>query len=298
MKFSERPPSTCWEQVPLSPLAGSLWCWFSPVGNLHEVLVQIPPETFQQLGMSPSLQQVLQALGISEEELEAWVVNGSFIPSQAQTLPWLQQPLPILQSPLLIRVRGSSPGVFAAAASPRSVPQPARESASGNLEQLYQQIEGDWLAVEQIEGNMQQLRKQLNALAGRLKSLNRDLSTDEFQAADSQDKRDWQDIRRWLRDAAAGVSRSMREFDVGDLSAAGGRGRFEELYRTVLVPRAGGANLQGIAAEFELYRKLCQNQFQKMQAAVSAAARDGEQRAAQFLTRIAAKVRQKRGQRG
>jgi hypothetical protein len=248
--------------------------------------------------MSPSLQQVLQALGISVEELEAWVVNGSFIPSQAQTLPWLQQPLPILQSPLLIRVRGSSPGVFAAAASPRSVPQPARESASGNLEQLYQQIEGDWLAVEQIEGNMQQLRKQLNALAGRLKSLNRDLSTDEFQAADSQDKRDWQDIRRWLRDAAAGVSRSMREFDVGDLSAAGGRGRFEELYRTVVVPRAGGANLQGIAAEFELYRKLCQNQFQKMQAAVSAAARDGEQRAAQFLTRIAAKVRQKRGQRG
>ena len=92
-------------------------------------------------------------------------------------------------------------------------------------------------------------------------------------------------------------SRSIREFDVGDFSAAGGRSRFEELHRNYIQPRKPLPNLTQVAAEFEMYRKLAQNQFQKMQTASTAGARDGEQRASQFLSRIAAKIRNARHKR-
>ncbi|MCA9029704.1 MAG: hypothetical protein KDA66_02785 [Planctomycetaceae bacterium] len=295
--FPQRPPSTTWEQVALTGTNALIWAWFKPMQGPTDVYVQIPPETLQHAGPALTLRNVMFSIGVTPEQIQSWAINGVPVLNSPQAVPYLDQPIPATTSPVIIRT------LFAAQA-PVPVPQmpvatPASEPSKydGDSERIYQHIDSDWQTVLQIETNMGQLRKQLNALGGRLKSLNRDLNTNEAMAADSQEKREWQDIRRWLRDASAGVSRSIREFDVGDFSAAGGRSRFEELHRNYIQPRKPLPNLTQVAAEFEMYRKLAQNQFQKMQTASTAGARDGEQRASQFLSRIAAKIRNARHKR-
>src|SRR5204863_501183 len=67
-----------------------------------------------------------------------------------------------------------------------------------------------------------------------------------------------------------------------------------------LPPNDEGGSLDGlhvVQKEFETYRKTVQNLLTSMQTAQSNAARDGEQRATQLLTRIAAKVRTARTKR-
>lgn len=298
--FSTRTPSTNWEQLPLAGLPGTVWCWFKPAQGPLDVYVQVPPETLQATGGALTVRRLIATSGLSEAEVQGWAINGAFIPHTLQTAGYLDQPLPWLSAPLILRTTGMAvPPLAPVSTLPQTTvaPQPAVSSSSPDSESVFQRIETDWNTVLQIETNMAQMRKQLHAMSGKLKSLNRDLNMEENNAADSQDKRDWQDIRRWLRDAASGVSRAIREFDVGDLSAAGGRGRFDDLYREYVALRKPLPNLAQVAAEFEMYRKLIQNQFQKMQTASVSSARDGEQRAAQFLTRLAAKIRVARGKR-
>ncbi|MCA9087205.1 MAG: hypothetical protein KDA90_01080 [Planctomycetaceae bacterium] len=265
-----------------------LWVWYKPATAPQDVYLQVPPETLGATGGVITLRLLCGAAGLPVEEIQLWSINNVPVVSSAQSLGLLDQPLTWLAGPIVVRMNGPLASGYVPAATP---------PASGDSELVYQRIESDWNVIQQIESNMGQLRKQLHGMAGKLKSLDRDLNPDEVRAADSQEKREWQDIRRWIRDAAAGVSRAIREFDVGDVSAAGSRGRFEELYRDQVAPRRA-MQPQMLASEFELYRKLVQSQFQKMQTASQAGSRDGEQRAQTFLSRIAAKVRNQRHQRG
>lgn len=291
--FAQRAPSSGWEAVPLGTISPGLWCWFRPSAGPQDVYIQIPPETLTATAGQLTLRHLLAAAGLSPAELTGWMVNNIPVPLTAQTIALLDQPLGWVAGPVVLRTGTQAMTVHQL--QPVTVQSTAGNNSDSEL--LFQRIDGDWQNILQLETNMGQLRKQLNGLAGRLKSLNRDLNMEESNAADSQDKRDWQDIRRWLRDAAASVSRSIREFDVGDLSAAGGRGRFEELHKEYVLSRKVTPNLPQIALEFETYRKLIQNQFQKMQTASAGASRDGEQRASQFLSRIAAKIRTARGKK-
>ena len=164
-------------------------------------------------------------------------------------------------------------------------------SAGGDAERIFQAIEGDWQAIELLDTQLASVRKQLAAQQGKLQSLNRDLSADERVAADTLDKKDWQDARRWLRDCSAQVSRYIRDHDIGFTSAAGKRNLLEQYLRDVVTPRQAAPNLGAIQQEFEMYRKTAQVLLLSMQNASSAASRDGEQRAQQILTRVAAKMR-------
>src|SRR5690606_18464790 len=117
-------------------------------------------------------------------------------------------------------------------ALPMATPPTAGHPAAGDYsdERALQAFEADWHALLTLETQLAAARKQLGALQGQLQSLNRDLSPDERLAADNQDNKDWQDARRWLRDALASVSRWIRDHDIGMVSAAGNRNHFEQIY--------------------------------------------------------------------
>jgi hypothetical protein len=134
-------------------------------------------------------------------------------------------------------------------------------------------------------------RQQLLGLQQRITSLNRDLSPEQRASADSLDKRDWHDARRWLRDAASSISRDLRDHDIGITSGAGARTRFERIYMDFVTPRRPFAGLVQVQKEFEAHRRTTQNLLSSMQQTLTNAARDGEHRAQQVLTRIVGKMR-------
>ncbi|MCA9080889.1 MAG: hypothetical protein KDA58_10045 [Planctomycetaceae bacterium] len=295
--FAMRPASIQWEPVPLHGTSLAIWCWFKPPQAPQDVLIQLPPELWQMFPGGPTLRILLQATGIDPAQMQMWVANQTPVIMGPQTVGLLDQPLAWSASPLVVRMHMA--GVPTEPSPMVAAPRAGLPTVAPNtdaMEHVYQHIEADWQVVQQIETKMDALRKQLNGMAGRLKSLDRDLTPEEVTASDSMDKREWQDIRRWIRDAAAGVSRAMREFDVGDVSAAGSRNRFVDLYQQQVVPRTA-PNPHLLANEFEIYRKMVQTQFQKMQSATQTGARDGEQRAQTFLSRIGAKIRARRGKR-
>jgi hypothetical protein len=176
---------------------------------------------------------------------------------------------------------------YAGAASPRS------DTAA-----VFSRIEADWNAILLMENHQDAARKQLNGMQMRLNALNRDLNVEEARAADSADRVDWQEARRWLRDVAARVSRFIKEHDVGTTSNAGMRLQFESIYREHVQPRRPFPGMEQSAREFEMHRKTMQHLLANMQTALAQAATDGEKRAQMVLSRIAARVRTQRAKRG
>jgi hypothetical protein len=240
-------------------------------------------------------------------------VQGATFPVQGGANPLLDQPLPspgpwgdpaisvrvMPQMPAAAAV-APPPGIPQMAALPMATPPSAVRPASADLtdERMLQAFEADWYALLTLETQLAAARKQLGALQGQLQSLNRDLSPDERLAADNQDNKDWQDARRWLRDALASVSRWIRDHDIGMVSAAGNRNRFEQIYQQHVVPRQSFPGLASACQEFDQHRKTAQHLLIQMQSAHQNSSRDGVTRARQVLGRIDAKVRKAREKRG
>ncbi|SFH69828.1 hypothetical protein [Planctomicrobium piriforme] len=305
MHLFQRPPSTAWEQLPLPVLPGSsVWAWFKPAQSPLDVVVRIPDDVFQLAAGRLTLRHLLMAIQLPAESLQCWTVQGMTLESQQGANPLLDHPLPVpvawLDPSITLRLAGAPgevPAVAPFAAAASSGPLPRSEPASPQGQQMLAGMEADWLAILHLESQLGQLRKQLNTAQGRVQSMNRDLSPDERLAADSNDVKDWQDARRFLRDASGHLSRYIREHDVGVTSSAGQRNRFEEIYQTYVVPRRSCDSLPTMQHEFETYRKVVQSLVAKMQTALSNAGKDGEQRAQQVLSRIAAKARKARHNR-
>ena len=112
------------------------------------------------------------------------------------------------------------------------------------------------------------------------------------------DRADWQDARRWLRDVATRLSRYMKDYDIGYISAAGQRNFFEATYQQHIALRQPLDGMEQIQRDFETYRKTLQTLMNNMQSTQASAERDGEQRAQAILNRIAARVRANRSRRG
>ena len=204
-----------------------------------------------------SLRRLLHLLGLPAETAESWMVQGATFPMQQGANPLLDQPLPAVgpwgdpgisvrmtpnlqpltqsvptQTPVVpvIPLMPPSPG-FAPAAFAR--PAVVNDDQALHMLGIYG---SDWQSLLAMETQLASVRKQLGAIQGQLQSLNRDLNPDEKLVADNQDKKDWQDARRWLRDSLATVSRWIRDHDIGMVSAAGNRNRFEQVYREHVVP--------------------------------------------------------------
>jgi hypothetical protein len=311
MDFAARPPSTAWEPIPAPGQPGcGLWAWFKPAAAPTDILLQVPAEAHAACGPI-SLRRALQMLGVPVESAVSWSVQGAMFAVQGGANPLLDQPLP---SPgpwgdpaISVRLAAqevpvAAPPVRTTTALPMSSPTPAGVGAPAasdiSDERALHAFEADWHALLTLETQLSSARKQLGALQGQLQSLNRDLSPDERLAADNQDTKDWQDARRWLRDALASVSRWIRDHDIGMVSAAGNRNRFEQIYQQHVVPRRPFAGLAAACHEFEQHRKTAQHLLIQMQLAQQNASRDAVNRARQVLNRIAAKVRKAKEKRG
>jgi hypothetical protein len=297
----QRPPSTAWEQVPLPELPGAaVWVWFRPPTAPAGLVFQVPLPTWQAFGGRLTVRRLVTAVGLFPQMIQAWTIQGTTVPAMMGTNPLLDHPLPPpipgVDSTIIVHLASVSPPAAAPPVmpmQPAAVPTPGAVADRGS-ESVYAAIDSDWNAIRLIEAQLMGVRKQLNGLAGKLQSLNRDLNTEERMAADNQDTREWQDVRRWLRDSAAQVSRALRNYDIGVTSAAGNRNRFDDLYEKVIAPRRPVEGLAAIQLQFESHRKTVQSVQTEMQSVLTTATRDGEQRAQQLLSRIHTKMRKKK----
>jgi hypothetical protein len=305
--FALRPPSTEWEAANLTDGASTpIWLWVKPAHAPLGIVARVPFATLQTLPEAVSVRSLIAAAGLDIRQVASWIVHGVPYLCAAGTNPYLDLPLrpavPGGDVEVLLHMLPQwhlpqpsippivAPQPIASAVAPSIPRRPGGERA----EALFAAIDADWQSILQIERLSQALRKQVGALHVRLQSLNRDLNTDEHRAADNQDRKDWQDARRFLRESAANLSRFMREHDIGITSNAGSRSRFETFYEQHVVPKKPFEGLSVIQQEFESYRKTVQSLMLAMQSALGNAGKDGEQRAMRILNRIAAKARNDR----
>ncbi len=159
---------------------------------------------------------------------------------------------------------------------------------------MYLRIEAAWKGARQIERQTTGLRQKLGSMQAVLGKLDRDLSPDERLASDREDRDDWADVRRWLRDLQAKCHREIKAFDIGMTSGAGGRRHLEDVFLTRIEPRAAAGQLEVYRAEFEQFRKDMVSLQRAMNAALQAASLNGTQRAQRILGKIAGKIREMR----
>ena len=285
-----------WETLVLVPgTAIGMWVWCKPLHAPLDLIVRVPSESFQACGGMLSLRQIAIAAGAELAQVQGFTLQGAFIDAQGGASPLLDHAVPPATPWIEISIRMLAVAAYPVAGPIMTMPQgsaaavPANTSPQGAASAMA--IEADWNAVLHMETQLGMLRKQLATIQGKLQSLNRDLNSNENNAADNQDKREWQDTRRWLRDASSLASRYIKEADTGVTSMAGNKRRMEQLVEDA---KAGRLSAQQIAAaqnEIESHRKTVLNIQNQMQNALQSASRDGEQRAQQVLSRIAAKVR-------
>lgn len=285
-----------WESLVLVPgTAIGMWVWCKPPHAPLDLIVRVPIETVQAYGGQLTLRQVALAAGAEMVQVHGVLLAGVFLDVQGGANPQLDQPVPHQAPWCEITIRMLALGSFPVMTAPLVAPPAMSTSAPGGASA--NAIEADWGAVLTMGSQLLSLRKQLMTLQGRLQNLNRDLSFDEYQATDSQMKREWQETRRWLTDASLSLARYIKEADAGVTTMAGSKRRMEQL---VLDARSGRMTPQQMASaqnEIESHRKTVLNIQNQMQSALLSASRDGEQRAQQVLSRVAAKVRAHRSKR-
>lgn len=302
--FAQRPASTTWELLTVAgPPPLNLWAWFKPVHAPNSVAIQTPPQLWQVPGgCRCNLRQLADAADI--DWLMGWTIAGQFYPVNEQTTAYLDLPLPAPVpgvEPIVILWANvpaeSAAPVIPFAMAPTGVVVPAAgavAAADGQTAIMLDQIESYWHNVLLLDAEIRRARMQLEQCMSRVNSLNRDLNTDEALAADNADKKDWQDARRWLRDSAASLSRSIKEIDVGILSGAGQRHRFEDIIKQHVEPRIPFPGLPQAVLDFEMLHKSAKNVLTAAQTALNKGSADGERRANAVLQRIAVKARSKR----
>lgn len=299
--FAQRAPSTSWEGVPLPtspPLV--VWGWYKPPHAPTAVALQLPGELWQGSGATGQLTLRLLATAVGMETLLGWTIYGQYYHFHAQTASFVDIPLspPPGENPQVILWSQSANLPTFSMPVPEMVPQ----TVGGDLlpgedpNPYFDLIEFYWTNILYIESEVRRARLQLDHSISKLHALDRDLTFDELYAADSADKQQWQDARRWLRDAAASLSRSIKEIDVGLLSSAGQRNRFLDLYEQFVKVRIAFPSLKQAAVDFEMHHKSAKNVLQAAQSALHKGMSDGERRANAVLQRIHQKARQKSNQ--
>jgi len=172
-----------------------------------------------------------------------------------------------------------------------SVASPSVAAMGADLVKVFDEMEADWSASLLLEKQLMLARKQLAGTLSRLAALDRDLSPEGRLHGDRQDKSDWQEVRRGLKDAAVKLSRYIKEHDVGETSAAGKRDWFEQTYQQFVVPRRPFEGLLPLHREFESYRKRLQILLSNMNLANKNVAQEAERRAQQVLSRLGSRAR-------
>lgn len=296
--FAFRPPSQTWEPIRFADGPQSfVWVWFKPVAVPQGLIVRIPDEAASTHSLS--LRTILHLIGIDPSWLAMWQVYGMTYPGMNGANPLLDQPLPT-------PVAGADPSIviYVAPPQPSFVPLPpmmppaampmsqSSVPAAGNTAELLERLDVEWNAAMDVEKDLDRLRKMLVDMMSRLKSMNRDLNPDERLYSSREDKQDWLDARRFLRDSDNRLRAAVKEFDIGDPSSAGHKRYFEQLYAQFVAPRIPFDGMEQALNGFEFYRKLLTTLHGKMNSVYLAAQSNAERRAQMVLARIANKVRE------
>lgn len=297
MYIVERPPSTAWEPIALADDPQNfIWAWFKPPTAPQGLCLRIPDETLRSPARRQplTLRTILLTLGVDPRQVAAWSIYGVSYGGQHLANPAWDYPIPepgMAPDPTIgIYLRDVPMNV----SPPPALPVPA---AQGTYAGVFSRMEADWNSCLQIELQLMAAAKQLNATLLRINSLNRDMSPEEARCGDSQDKRDWQEARRWLRDVASRVSRYLKDHLVGITSNAGKRNSYESIFQQYVVTRRHFDGLEQAERDFDSYRKSLQTLLTNMGVANSTAVQEGERRAQQVMTRVAAKIRTSRAKR-
>ena len=316
MHFYDRQPSANWEVLPLpaDPHLG-LWTWFKPPAAPLGVMIQIPVETHRAVTRRTplTLRSLLHACGVEPAVVGAVTVYGVpvsvHVPAGLldQSLP---EPPQNADPSIAFHVHPWAASAYAPTAAgwplpgfAASPPMTQNLTAGGvgqageSADDLFLRIAGDWNACLQLEQQIDAAAKQLNGVLARLNGLNRDLSPEEARFADQQDKREWQDARRWMRDASAKVSRLLKEHLVGVSSMAGKRDSYAAIYEQFVQSRRPFEGMAQADRDFAGYRKLLQTLLNSMNSAHGSAVQDAERRGQALVARMAARIRNSKTKR-
>ena len=159
---------------------------------------------------------------------------------------------------------------------------------------MFNRIEALWKSATQLERQMTGLRQKLSAMQTALGKMDRELAPDERLASDREDRDEWNDTRRWIRDLQSKCHREVKAFDIGMTSSAGGRHYLENIFTTIIEPRIKSSKLAQYRTEFEKHRKDMVSLQRGMVAALTTSAQNGTQRAQRVLGKIARKIRELR----
>ncbi len=292
--FAGRPPSQSWEQVTLADAPHCfVWIWAKPFQLPQGLIVLVPDETWRTASQSLTMRKLLQSAGVDPTDVSMWQLYGLTYQSLNGTSPLLDQVIPL-------PVPGADPGITVYVGVPQLGPMlspmqpmiPPAAVEDKHLSELFDRIDVEWNTVLEIESNLERLRKVLVDMSGRLKGLNRDLSPDERLYSNNQDKQDWLDARRWLRDADNRMRSCVKDYDIGDTSLAGQRKWVDQIHQQFIVPRLRFDGMEQALNTFEFYRKMLMTLQTKMNNAYLNSQQNAERRAQQVLSRIATKVRE------
>lgn len=300
--FAFRPPSQTWEQVRFGDGPQSfVWVWFKPATAPHGLIVRPPEDSLP--NPSLTLRAILHLTGVDPALVAMWQIQGMSYSAMGGLNPLLDQPLPPtvagVDPSIAIFVSQPQP---AFAAMPPMVPPvtmpmmapvaPSTAPITGSTAELLERLDTEWNAAMDVEKDLDRLRKMLVDMMSRLKSMNRDLNPDERLYSSREDKQDWLDARRFLRDSDNRLRAAVKEFDIGDPSSAGHKRYYEQLHAQFVVPRIPFDGMEQALNGFEFYRKLLTVLQGKMNSVYLAAQSNGERRAQMVLARIANKVRE------
>lgn len=302
-QFAARVPSQAWEPLLWSDDPQQVvWAWIKPPAVPQGLALRIPEETWRtssQLSQL-TLRRLLQVAGVDPSGVAMWQFAGMAFPGMNGASPLFDQPIPapgpgvvpeiivIITVPAMMMPPVNYIPPPMAAAPMHSV----ASTFAGSQTELFERLEIEWTAVLDLERDLDRLRKLLVDLSSRMKVLNRDLNPDERLYSSREDKQDWQDARRFLRDGENRLRACVKEFDIGDPSSAGYRRGLEHIYHHFVLPRVPFNGLESALGQFEAQRKMIMTLQGKMNSVYLGAVSNGERRAQQVLARIAGKVRE------
>ncbi len=299
MSFEHRAPSVGWEPVPLPtkpPVV--VWGWFKPSAAPLTVALQLPPELWQ-AGVPPeqlTLRLFANATGV--DQLIGWTLYGQSMPLSAETMKWLEAQLPPSQAGadtqlILWSLGAAKPTTKDASGSETAEFQTPLVPTGGNPAAYFEVLDALWTNIGYLESDTRRARQQLDQSVSRINALDRDLTFEETYAADSADKQQWQDARRWLRDASHSLTRTLRDIDVELQNSTQQRSRFLTIYEQFIKPRIAFPGLEQAVVDFDAHLKSLKLALQAVQAALHKGSSDGERRANTILQRVQQKARQK-----
>lgn len=311
--FAARPASQAWEQVPIAEYPQHfVWAWFKPANLPQGLVVRVADETWPNFPQPDQLtmRRLLNSVGIPPETVASWQLYGSAFDGMNGTNPLLDNPIPApvpdIDPNIVVNIQAAvaqpiplaaqpmpqtaQPLPQAAQPMPRAVPQSSMNSEW--MPEVFAGIEMEWNSILDIENDMEQLRKMLVEASGKLKGLNRDLTSEERLYASQSDERDWLEARRVLRDANLRLWACVKDYDSGDASTAGNRRWLEQMYEQFIVTRQPFDGIAQALGNYEFHRKIAATTQQKMNNALLHATNNAERNAQGVLNRIATKVRE------